>query len=50
MRRLGHDRTRVRQDPAAQQTAALTSDLEVSYTPYIVITDANGYTVARYRG
>jgi len=37
-------------DPAAQQAAALAGDLGVSYTPYIVLTDAEGYTVARYRG
>lgn len=37
-------------DPAAQQAAALASDLEVTYTPFIVLTDADGYTVARYRG
>jgi len=38
------------QDPAAQQTAQLVSELGVSYTPYIVITDSNGYIIARFRG
>jgi len=38
------------QDPAAQQSARLVSTLGVSYTPYIVITDSNGYITARFRG
>ena len=37
-------------DPAAQQTAGLVSSLEVTYTPFIVITDADGYIIARFRG
>jgi ABC-type glycerol-3-phosphate transport system substrate-binding protein len=37
-------------DPAAQQAAALASQLGVSYTPYIVLTDSDGYIVGRYRG
>ena len=36
--------------PEAQQAAALAAELDVSFTPYVVIVDAEGYIIARFRG
>jgi len=37
-------------DEAAKQAAALASELGVSFTPYVVIVDGEGYIIARFRG
>lgn len=38
------------EDEAAQQTVALANQLGVSFTPYLVIVDSEGYVTARFRG
>ncbi len=38
------------EDEAAKQTVGLANELGVSFTPYVVIVDGNGYIIARFRG
>lgn len=37
-------------DKSSKQAAALANQLGVNFTPYVLIVDANGYIIARYRG
>jgi len=38
------------EDAAAQQAASLAAELGVTFTPYVVIVDGQGYIVGRFRG
>lgn len=37
-------------DSSAQQAAMLASELDIKFTPYVLIVDRNGYITARFRG
>jgi hypothetical protein len=37
-------------DPVAQQVALLTQDLQLGFTPYVVLVDKQGMMTGRYRG